>query len=84
MWSFCVVESYRKRFSDDLFFNRAGHSRLSPYWFYGLVPNDSNELFILSHNVIGTAEMAVVSFMGFHPTKTHLELEGVNYYADKL
>ena len=44
-------------------------------------PNDSNELCILSHmGVTATAEASVVRFIGFRPTKTHLE--GRNYSAE--
>ena len=44
---------------------------------HGPVPNDSNELCILSNT-----EIFVVSFICFYPTKRHLE--GGNNYADKL
>ena len=38
------------------------------------VPNDSNELCILSHkDVSATADTPDVSFIGFHPTKKNLE-----------
>ena len=46
-------------------------------------PNDLNKLCILSHTgVTATSETSVVTFIGFHPAKTHLE--GGSYYADKL
>ena len=42
---------------------------------------DTNELCILSHtSVTATAETSVVTFIGFHATKPHLECG--NYYTD--
>ena len=47
------------------------------------VPNDSNMLCIILHmGITATGEICIVSFIGFHPTKTHLE--GGNYYAAKF
>ena len=47
------------------------------------VPKNSNELRIIPETgVIATAETAFECFIGFHPTKPHLE--GGNYNADKL
>ena len=42
------------------------------------IPNDSNELHIISHTgVIASAETSVINCIGFHPTKPNLE--GGNY-----
>ena len=46
------------------------------------IPDDSNKLCVLSPNGTVRAKTSVASFIGFQPTKTHLE-DG-NYYADKL
>jgi len=47
-----------------------------------MVRNDSNELCILSRTgVTATVETSIVRFIGFYPTKTHLECR--NYYAEK-
>jgi len=69
--------------------NKTRKSRLSPYCCYVSLPfsfltlNDSNELYTLSHTAVtATAETSVVCFIDIHPTET--QLEGGNYYADKL
>ena len=44
---------------------------------------DLNELCNISHTAVtAKAETSVVSFIGFHPTQTHID--SGNYYADKL